>query len=437
MLRLTLRKRLLLPAAAWALFLAPTAPLHAQGICDRTAPIRDAIIAEIAAVTTQDPIACEAVTNSDLAKAEELILSGALVDTTPPLKDGDFDGLTGLSDLRLNGNQLTSLPDGIFDEMNPGLLHLQDNQLTSLPAGIFDHMSGFTLNLRNNRLTEYSSGVFQAPGFNFLGLEGNEITSLTRENLSGTGLMYYLQLNGNPLMTLPADLFRERTNIYELELDDTGLTALPAGLFTGFTNLIALSLRDNEIDELPPGTFEGLTSLGRVHITRADDSNFEIDLRAFLLRATSSNGVVVRVREGTPLPATLTLTIEAEDGTGSPEITIPPGSVDYAVPGEVLREHATAGVTVTVRLRAQDHRPESSEQGRAITSGFRYVVTRTQSQTITVPGDGDTVGPVDESSLKEYGDPDPDVNRDNRVNANDALILYYAYSLGSELGNGR
>ena len=70
------------------------------------------------------------------------------------LRKGDFDNLN-LELLTLANNQLSSLPEGIFDNLsNLKLLRLDNNQLSSLPEGIFDGLSKLEgLNLIGNPLT--------------------------------------------------------------------------------------------------------------------------------------------------------------------------------------------------------------------------------------------------------------------------------------------
>ena len=62
-----------------------------------------------------------------------------MIKSITALKVGDFDGLTSLTELRLNGNQLTTLPEDIFDGLNAlTTLYLYGNQFTTLPEDIFD-----------------------------------------------------------------------------------------------------------------------------------------------------------------------------------------------------------------------------------------------------------------------------------------------------------
>ena len=127
----------------------------AGDVCDRTPAVRDAIVA---AVSEVDDCA-------DLTPAHLAAITGTLdvsEKSLTSLQAGDFDRLTGLTTLRLNGNSLTSLPAGLFD----GLTALTDlimsgNSLTSLPAGVFDGLTALEfLSLNDNDLTSLPAGVF-------------------------------------------------------------------------------------------------------------------------------------------------------------------------------------------------------------------------------------------------------------------------------------
>ncbi len=100
---------------------------------------------------------CQDITPTDLAG-----ITGLFFDYSTPsggrvrndLKSGDFAGLTGLTDLRLNTHQLTTLPADIFSGLSVLTeLRLDNNQLSSLPTGIFSGLTSLaTLNLSNNPL---------------------------------------------------------------------------------------------------------------------------------------------------------------------------------------------------------------------------------------------------------------------------------------------
>ena len=137
------------------------------------------------------------------------------------LKPGDFDGLTNLTTLRLDGNDLSSFPENIFDNLtNLTALNLADNQLSLLPAGLFDNLTDLTT----------------------------------------------LSLGGNALSSLPAGIFDQLTNLTTLTLYSNQLSSLPAGLFDNLTNLTLLNLLDNPLTQLPEGYFDNLTNLTTLHL---------------------------------------------------------------------------------------------------------------------------------------------------------------------------
>ena len=98
-------------------------------VCARTEQVRDAIVASV-------PVShCADVTDVDLAGIGALNLSWRSIVT---LQEGDFAGLTNLSQLLLSNNRLAALPAGVFSGL-PALLflNLNDNSLEALPAGVF------------------------------------------------------------------------------------------------------------------------------------------------------------------------------------------------------------------------------------------------------------------------------------------------------------
>ena len=140
----------------------------AMPVCDRTAQVRDVIVAAVDGVSN-----CADVTESHLVNISSLILAYRGISA---LQAGDFDGLVGLRLLALNDNDLAELPAGIFDGL-AGLsaLSLNNNNLAALPAGVFDSTPLQLLSLVSNRLTALPAGIFSG------------LRSLTE-----------LRLNGNP-----------------------------------------------------------------------------------------------------------------------------------------------------------------------------------------------------------------------------------------------
>ena len=120
--------------------------------CGRSEGVRAAIVA------AAEVEGCGKVTAAQVAGITELE-----VDFEPlVLKAGDFAGLTSLTTLRLDGNQLSALPPGIFAGLTSlTTLRLDDNELSELPPGIFTGLTGLTtLDLRNNPNTPLPVAVF-------------------------------------------------------------------------------------------------------------------------------------------------------------------------------------------------------------------------------------------------------------------------------------
>ena len=184
-----------------------------------------------------------AITSLDVSGGSNLDLGGNWFsqhgDITD-LKSGDFDGLTNLTELRLDDNQLSALPENIFDQLtNLTVLNLSGNQLNALPDGLFDQLTNLTrLALSNNQLSALPENIF------------DQLTNLT-----------LLTLNSNQLSALPDGLFDQLTNLIRLYLNSNQLNALPDGLFDQLTNLTLLNLFDNPLSALQESDFDHLTNL--------------------------------------------------------------------------------------------------------------------------------------------------------------------------------
>ena len=122
-----------------------------EGVCDRTPGVRD--------VLRRDR-PCDAVTVADLEDEYFVDLSEGLHGT---LRAGDFQGLTGVFDIRLYDNRLETLPAGAFADMRVlRLLFLNNNELRHLPLGAFDGPTTLELlALNGNDLSELPPGVFE------------------------------------------------------------------------------------------------------------------------------------------------------------------------------------------------------------------------------------------------------------------------------------
>ena len=177
-------------------------------VCDRTPAVRDAIMGLV-------PMsACGDVTEEHLSTINKFNLSGA---SLTELKADDLSDLTGLENLILSKNQLSSLPDGFCDDLTAlTRLDMSDNQLTSIP-----------------------SELFTLPNMKQLLLHSNQLSGEIPTELGNLSNLTALTLNNNQLV---GEIPTELGNLSKLEglllHDNTSLMgALPQSL-TGLTKLL-------------------------------------------------------------------------------------------------------------------------------------------------------------------------------------------------------
>ena len=253
-------------------FVASAAVTIEEGVCDRTPQVGDEIVQQAGVGD------CAEVEDRHLASIQVLALClpkyewmecAREDDPITALREGDFLGLSGLTELDLSANELTELPAGVFSGLsNLVNLPLFDNRLTELPAGAFSGLSNlWNIGLDRNRLTELPAGIF-----------------------SGLSRLNILDLSYNALTELPAGVFSDLVSLEFLGLGGNELTVLPAGVFSGLASLKELNLEDN-----PSSPFT-LT----VEVTRTDSGD-----------ATSPGPATLgfSVAEGAPFAMTIPLSV--------------------------------------------------------------------------------------------------------------------------------
>jgi len=171
--------------------------------------------------------------------------------------------LTNLTELRLDQNQLTTLPDWMTQLTNLTELSLGKNQLTALPEWLGQFTNLTTLRLNDSRLTTVPEWLPRLTNLTWLDLGRNQLTALPEWFSQFTNLTW-LGLSGNELMTLP-EWFPQLTNLRSLHLGRNQLTTLPESM-TRLTNLDALDLGGNRLTILPEW-FAQLTNLRWLHLS--------------------------------------------------------------------------------------------------------------------------------------------------------------------------
>ena len=126
-----------------------------------------------------------------------------------------FDGLGSLNELRLDQNQLTSLPADVFDGLSSlAELFLALNRLTSagLPADVFDGLSSlWRLQLLGNQLTTLPDGLFEGlSALRSLELQDNSVDpmvlTVSLERVGNNGFKATVPAGAPFAMTLPVSV---------------------------------------------------------------------------------------------------------------------------------------------------------------------------------------------------------------------------------------
>ncbi len=267
------------PAAGAGFVLGPrdtAVVLIEEGVCDRTPRIQEEILRVAGFADCLEPSGenLAAIVDLELCNREEWPRCQRQDAVIPELRQGDFQGLSGLERLTLAGVGLADVPDGVFSDL-AGLqtLRLENNRLALLPERVFSGLSSLgSLSLAGNRLTELPAGVF-----------------------SPLSSLWWLELSRNPIRELPAGAFSGLFNLSGLEIVNSELGELPAGMFIGLSKLRSLDLRAN------PGTPFDLS----LQLVRIDNED---------LMATGPAEIAARAEQGTPFPTEVILFIE---GAGS------------------------------------------------------------------------------------------------------------------------
>lgn len=305
------------PAAGAGFVLGPrdtAVVLIEEGVCDRTPRIQEEILRVAGFADCLEPSGenLAAIVDLELCNREEWFLCQRQDAVIPELRQGDFQGLSGLERLTLAGVGLADLPDGVFADL-AGLqtLWLENNRLVLLPERLFSGLSSLrSLSLAGNRLAELPTGVF-----------------------SPLSSLWWLELSRNPIRELQAGAFSGLFNLSGLEIVNSELAELPAGMFVGLSKLRSLDLRAN------PGTPFDLS----LQLVRIDNEDF---------MAPGPAEIAARAEQGTPFPTKVILFIEG-GGSLRDTLDIETGHARSTTVTVAADSGRTEGTRITVRSVSQ------------------------------------------------------------------------------------
>ena len=325
-----------------------SAQAQSTGICGRTAQVQEVILHETgvsncANVTAKHLSGITGILNLSPADLPDL----QAIITTPitSLKAGDFAGLSGVTDVRLNenkvqridrnmltgltslerltlddlphqvyGGRLTLASDVFADVPTLKVLYMRWGRLSTLASGTFSGLTSLEeLHLSSNGLTSLPEDLFEdLDSLENLDLGANRLTALPEDIFDGLDTLEKLSIGNNSLTALPADIFDGLDSLEWLHFQNNQITVLPDGIFDGLDELERLSFSGNQIAELPDGIFTDLNSLRYVSAHENTGAPFDIVVD---LESDGTEVYATVAEEGAPSEITVTLTVEDGDGT--------------------------------------------------------------------------------------------------------------------------
>ncbi|GAB0099786.1 TOLL [Sergentomyia squamirostris] len=181
-----------------------------------------------------------------------------------------FVGTEMLHTLDLSFNEIKTFDPDVFDLLpNLSVIRLNKNNFTKLPEGLFKNnrkLSEFTLLYNQEPLKMLPDGFFA----NLTHLKDIYIRSglevLPSDLFEGSENLEKLDLSDNKLMTLPEGFLSSQINLKEINLGNNKLNNLDNGLFASTKALVELRLSNNNLTNLVSHLFRNLHNLKRLYL---------------------------------------------------------------------------------------------------------------------------------------------------------------------------
>ncbi len=155
--------------------------------------------------------------------------------------------LPNLEVLHLSANQINFIPESIANLTHLKRLFINNNHITHLPDTICNLLLLHVLLVANNKLTVIPSCIGQLKQLKTLNLFDNSITAIPK-GIANLGSLNYLQLSKNEITELPESIGNIHS-VTTFEIFSNELKVLPPQL-SQLKNLKSLNIGDNNITRI-------------------------------------------------------------------------------------------------------------------------------------------------------------------------------------------
>ncbi|XP_029991238.1 leucine-rich repeats and immunoglobulin-like domains protein 1 isoform X2 [Sphaeramia orbicularis] len=237
--------------------------------------------------------------------------------------------LVSVETLDLSNNDITELRGHCFPA---GLqirdLYLSNNKISVLELGALDHLGSTlqVLRLSRNRINQIPVRAFQLPRLTQLELNRNRIRQVEGLTFQGLSSLEVLKLQRNSISKLTDGAFWDLAKMKVLHLDYNSLTEVNSGSLYGLTSLQQLFLSNNSIARINPDGWKFCQKLRELNLsynnlTRLDEGSLAVlgDLHTLRLGHNSISHITEGAFRG--LKAVRVLELDHNDISGTIEDT--------------------------------------------------------------------------------------------------------------------
>ncbi|KAM9409703.1 leucine-rich repeats and immunoglobulin-like domains protein 1 [Pholidichthys leucotaenia] len=192
--------------------------------------------------------------------------------------------LASLETLDLSNNDITELQrQGFPAGLQIKDLYLSNNKISVLELGALDHLGSTlqVLRLSRNRITQIPIKAFQLPKLTQLELNRNRIRQVEGLTFQGLSSLEVLKLQRNSISKLTDGAFWGLAKMKVLHLDYNSLTEVNSGSLYGLTSLQQLFLSNNSIASINPDGWKFCQKLRELNLsynnlTRLDEGSLAV-----------------------------------------------------------------------------------------------------------------------------------------------------------------